>query len=304
MKNLILCLMSLLILAACEDPTMEQVTIQGHRGCRGLLPENSIPAFLKAVDLGVSTLEMDVVISADHQVVVSHEPFFNPEICTHPDGSPISEGEAEALMIYGMRLDSVQLYPCGHIPHPRFPDQESIEYRKPSLKECLSEVLEYCKTKNKAIPELNIEAKSVEELYGKLQPEPQVFAELLLDELAEINWPAKLSLQSFDMNMLKALRERSIENRLVCLNEDEAKSLDELINMLGFTPEVYSPDFQLVDRELVEKCDEMGITLSVWTVNEAEDISRMLDLEIRDIITDFPDRAIEICKEKGFEVRH
>src|SRR4051812_10994337 len=93
---------------------------EGHRGCRGLMPENTIPAYLKAIDIGVTTLEMDAVITKDSQVVMSHEPFFNHEITTKPDGSYVTEAEEKSLNIYRMTYDEVKPYDVGMKSNPRF----------------------------------------------------------------------------------------------------------------------------------------------------------------------------------------
>src|SRR5688572_32507439 len=126
----------ILLLMAFVTPVISQsgIDIQGHRGCRGLMPENSMAAFLKAVELGVTTLELDVVISMDGQIVVSHEPWISHEICSHPDGHPVTSGEAKTLNIYQMPYSKVQQYNCGTRPHPEFAHQQKIFTVKPTLK--------------------------------------------------------------------------------------------------------------------------------------------------------------------------
>ena len=100
--------------------------IEGHRGCRGLMPENTIPAMYKAIDLGVTTLEMDAVITKDREVVVSHEPFFNHEITTKPDGTEVKESEERNLNIYHMTYEEVKQFDVGKKNHPRFPRQQKM----------------------------------------------------------------------------------------------------------------------------------------------------------------------------------
>lgn len=286
------------------DKSSDQVFIQGHRGCRGLLPENSIPAFEKAVSLGVSCLELDVVISGDNSVFVSHEPFFNAEICTLPSGEPFSAAEGEAYQIYSMRSDSVKLYPCGNISHPRFPEQEQLKYSKPLLKELFQDIKAYCKAQNVSVPKFNIELKNRKDWYGTIQPQPKVFAELVIDAIEAEEMKDLVMIQSFDMNMLKAIRDISEDYELVILNEKPEVSLSELIRELGFTPDVYSPEYILVDQATIEACKSFGVRLSVWTVNSAEAISDLLDLGVRDIITDYPNIAIEVVEQKGFILAH
>jgi glycerophosphoryl diester phosphodiesterase len=98
---------------------------QGHRGCRGLMPENTVPAMLNVLGMTVTTLEMDVVITKDKKVILSHEPFFNHEISTKPDGSYVTEAEEKSLNIYKMTYEEVKKYDVGMKPHPRFPQQKA-----------------------------------------------------------------------------------------------------------------------------------------------------------------------------------
>ncbi len=121
--------------------------LQGHRGCRGLMPENTIPAMLKAIDLGVNTLEMDVCITKDSQVIVSHEPFFNHEITTKPDGSFVTEAEEKGLNLYRMDYAEIIRYDVGLKPHPRFTQQQKIAAVKPRLVDLIDAVDAYCTSK-------------------------------------------------------------------------------------------------------------------------------------------------------------
>src|SRR5580765_1503590 len=131
--------------------------VEGHRGCRGLMPENTIPAMLKAIDLGVTTLEMDVVITKDNKVVVSHEPWFETEITTKPDGSFVNPVEAMQLNIYQMSYDEVLKYDVGMKPHPRFPQQQKMKVVKPLLSDLIDSVEAYLVKKNLPKVRYNIE---------------------------------------------------------------------------------------------------------------------------------------------------
>jgi glycerophosphoryl diester phosphodiesterase len=138
------------MMAACatnrQPTTLESINFdkQGHRGCRGLMPENTIPAMLKATALGVTTLETDVVITRDKQVVLSHEPFFNHEISTKPDGAPVTEQEERSLNIYQMDYSQVRQFDVGLRPHPRFAQQQKLAAFKPLLAEMIDSVENYC----------------------------------------------------------------------------------------------------------------------------------------------------------------
>ncbi|MDZ7755284.1 glycerophosphodiester phosphodiesterase family protein [Rhodohalobacter sp.] len=105
--------------------------LQGHRGARGLMPENTIPAFLKAVELGVDTVEFDVVVTADGKILVSHEPWFNHLFSTKADGSPVTEEEERSFNIFEMTYEETQQFDVGKRGNPNFPNQEPMEVTKP-----------------------------------------------------------------------------------------------------------------------------------------------------------------------------
>ncbi|RME94372.1 MAG: glycerophosphodiester phosphodiesterase, partial [Bacteroidetes bacterium] len=131
---------------------------QGHRGARGLLPENTIPAFLLALEYPqIKTLEMDVVITQDQQVVVSHEPWMSALICSHSNGKPVSAEEAETLNIYQMTLAEVQSFDCGSRANPRFPTQQPQVGRKPSLAAVFAAADQRARTLERPLPHYNIE---------------------------------------------------------------------------------------------------------------------------------------------------
>jgi lysophospholipase L1-like esterase len=129
-----------------DEPAFD---MQGHRGCRGLMPENTIPAMLHAIDLGVTTLEMDVVISADKKVVVSHDPHFHENITTLPGGGQLTKKEAATRLLYSMRYDSIIKYDVGLKPHPDFPRQQKMAVSKPLLSDLIAACEAYAKQKGR-----------------------------------------------------------------------------------------------------------------------------------------------------------
>ena len=114
--------------------------IQGHRGARGLMPENTVPSFIHALTLGVTTLELDVVVSRDSQVVVSHEPFLSSTICLSPDGKAIPVEEEKRYNLYQMDYDDIRRADCGSKGNPRFPEQRKMAVAKPLLTEVIDSV--------------------------------------------------------------------------------------------------------------------------------------------------------------------
>ena len=174
---------SLVVGCSPESNHKKMVDIQGHRGCRGLLPENSIIAFEKAIELGVHTLELDVVISKDHQVVVSHEPFMNHEIALDLQGNPIPESEEKNYNLYQMTYDSIRLYDCGTKKHPRFPTQQKLKVVKPLLDDVIQMV--EVKTGNKIA--YNIEIKRKPSYDGIYAPKVDEFVRLVVEVVQKYN---------------------------------------------------------------------------------------------------------------------
>src|SRR5450756_1698230 len=126
----------------------QKLDVQGHRGGRALMPENTIPAMLHAVDLGVRTLELDCTISADGKVVVSHDVFMSSDIMLKPDGSLITRQEEKQYAIYKMTYDSIRLFSEGVKAHPQFPGQMKLRTYKPLLSDLIDSVEGYVKRKH------------------------------------------------------------------------------------------------------------------------------------------------------------
>lgn len=263
---------------------------QGHRGCRGLMPENTIAAMYKAIDLGVTTLEMDVVVTADSQILISHEPWMGHEIATKPNGTYVSEKEEKSLNIYRMSYTETTRYDVGLKPHPRFPRQQKIKAIKPLLTDLIDSVKAYCRQKSKPVPFFNIETKCLPVGDGLYHPKPELFTELLMKALRDKQITERIIIQSFDFRTLQYLRKTYPAVPVAILIEDfDKRTPDQLLAALGFTPEFWSPHFSLVNPELVAYCHARNIKLVPWTVNEPEQITRLKALGVDGIITDYPD---------------
>ena len=273
------------------------IDLQGHRGCRGLLPENSIPAMERALELGMTTLELDVVITKDHQVLVSHEPFMSHEICLDPDGNPISEEDEKNHNIYQMDYATVQQYDCGSKVHPRFPDQEKLRVTKPLLSDLIDFAENWANTKGVPAPNYNIEIKREEGQDGLFHPGAEEFATLLIELIREKGVTERTYIQSFDIASLEASHGVAPDFKMVYLvwkNED----FRDAMSKLSFTPDVYSPDFNLVTPELILYAKEMGMKVIPWTVNEEDDMRDMIGMGVDGIISDYPDRLVRVVENR------
>ena len=270
------------------DPS--QFDKQGHRGSRGLMPENTIPAMHKAIDLGVTTLEMDVVVSKDKKVVVSHDPYFNADITTTPHGKTLSKAEASNLLLYKMNYDSIKKYDVGLKPHPSFSRQQKMAVHKPLLSELIQSSEAYAANKRSTQLWYNIETKTKPSGDGVHHPAPEEFVDLLVAVIQKEGIADRTVIQSFDMRTLKVVHQKypSIKTSLLIENTDK-KTLDEQLTELGFIPAVYSPHYTLVNSQLIKSCHEKGMKIIPWTINTKQEIERIRSLGVDGIITDYPD---------------
>lgn len=262
---------------------------QGHRGSRGLMPENTIPAMIKAIDLGVTTLEMDLMISKDKKVVVSHDPHFNENITTLPDGKYFAKKDASAYLLYSMNYDSIRKYDVGLKPHPDFPRQQKIAAYKPLLSDLLVATEAYAKQQGKTL-RYNIEIKSKPENDGIKHPVVDEFVDLAMAVIKAAGIEDRVTIQSFDPRAIMVMQRKypAITTSMLIEGADK-RSLNDQLQQLGFTPKIYSPHFSLVTQQLVQQCHEKGMLIVPWTVNNAQEIERLKNLGVDGIITDYPD---------------
>ncbi|MBL7851715.1 MAG: glycerophosphodiester phosphodiesterase [Cyclobacteriaceae bacterium] len=264
--------------------------VQGHRGCRGLRPENTVPAFLLALDSGVTTLEMDLVITRDRKVVVSHEPWMSGSICLDPAGNEIAAKDTLKHNIYALTYDEVRRYDCGSKGNERFPEQVKMMAYKPLLRDVIVAVENHIKNHTKYEVDYNVEIKSGPKGDDKFHPKPEEFSNLvyeLLDQYLPMN---RVVIQSFDFRVLKYWHTQYPDIRLAALVENK-KSLDDNLKALGFTPSIYSPYYKLVTPEMVARCKELKIRLIPWTVNDEREMLALKGMGVDGFITDYPDRA-------------
>jgi glycerophosphoryl diester phosphodiesterase len=275
-----------------EQPTFSpDFELQGHRGARGLYPENSIPGFLAALDLQVNTLEMDVVISKDGKVVVSHEPWMSSVICWDLRDRPVPEGRG--LNIYQMTYDEVSNHNCGSQPHPDFPHQTKIPVFKPLLDEVIAEAEAFILEKELPAVWYNIEIKSTPDGDGVFHPAPKEFVRLVLEVVKAGGIADRTIIQSFDVRALQEAKEQAPDIPVALLIAD-SKGFERDLEKLGFVPEIYSPQYKLVTSAMVKNCRENRIRIIPWTVNEEEDMIELLEMGVDGIITDFPDMALTL----------
>ncbi|MFM2138863.1 MAG: hypothetical protein RJA57_1170, partial [Bacteroidota bacterium] len=219
----------------------ERFDKQGHRGCRGLMPENTIGAMIAALELGVTTLEMDAVITHDGEVILSHEPWMSHEFVTKPDGTPVTAAEERSLNIYAMDYSAVVRYDVGLRPHPRFSRQSRRAAVKPRLSDVFDSVTQYMMTAKRPYPQFNIETKCQPAGDGLYHPAPGPFVERLMEVIRSKGMQDQVIIQSFDIRTLQYLHQHfpSVRTALLIENEDK-RPIDRQLSDLGFTPTIYS----------------------------------------------------------------
>lgn len=282
MRNL---LVSLLLFSV---PAMA-IDLQGHRGARGLLPENTLPGFERAIALGVTTLELDVGVTRDGVVVIHHDRTLNPDLARGPDGQWV---RAPAPAIHSLTFAELQRYDVGRIRpgseyFSRFKDQKPIDgTRIPRLEDLL---------KKDSKVRFNIETKiSPEAPHETLAPEP--FARALIAEVRKAGVEKRTTIQSFDFRTLKVVEREAPEIATAYLT---SKRYPDPALVAEAGARIWSPDFSVLNEETVKKAKILGLRIIPWTVNEPGDIARALDLGVDGIISDYPDRVAAELKRAG-----
>ncbi|MCP9235358.1 glycerophosphodiester phosphodiesterase family protein [Lewinella sp. JB7] len=259
---------------------------QGHRGARGLLPENTIPSFLRALSYpAVTTLELDVVISADDRVIVSHDPYMEPEICRTPAGDEITE----TISLRTLTAREIAAYDCGQRSHPRFPEQRNRPATKPTLAAVFAAVDRYCVQHRRASPRFNIELKYQPEWEPAFVPDRETFVKLVLEDVAAWGRPELVNLQCFDPPTLAEIHRRAPDITLAYLDESPG-GVARKMDVLGFVPPIYSPWHTKLNPEIVREARGHGMRVVPWTVNEVARMRELRSLGVDGIITDYPDR--------------
>lgn len=267
--------------------------IQAHRGARAFFPENTVQAFCKAADLGVRVIELDLLVSADHRLLVSHDPWIGAPHCSTPDGRPLEGNERGHFCLYDMSYAEIAAFGCG-LADPRFPRQQAIEACKPLIADVFRQVDAHMaahRLPGRMI--FNIELKSWPDRDNELHPPPEVYASLVAEEIRRSAMASRVRVQSFDGRLLREVWRRYPE---LCygLLVDEKSRLGDFAVETGFVPAYVNPYFSLMSPELVERLHSEGVRVVPWTVNSPEDMLRLKRMGADGIITDHPELALRL----------
>ena len=270
----------------------EYVDVQAHRGGAGLMPENTIEAVKHALDMGVNTLELDLQVSKDGLIVVSHDSYFHHRYAIRPDGSYVEKDDAKEY-IYKMPYSEIAKYDVGSRPSEEWPDKACVKAVKPLASDLIDFVENYTKEKGLSPVRYNIEIKSKDAAgEGQNWPTYDRFVTECCKFLHSKQLDDRLVVQSFDVRALNYMHEKYPEFILSYLVDANAPDFETYMGYLKFTPQWLSPHHTITDEDLVKKCREKGIKLVPWTVDKPEDIKRILDLGVEAIISNYPDRVL------------
>ncbi|HYZ83149.1 MAG TPA: glycerophosphodiester phosphodiesterase [Bryobacteraceae bacterium] len=260
-----------LFLLLCGLPLMGgAVKVQGHRGARAVLPENTMPAFEYAIREGVDVLELDLAVTKDDVLVVSHDPHVNPVICSGPN---------PGVAIRTLTLAELRQYDCGSKKNPEFPNQKPVQgTRIPTLDEVFA-------LAPKGSFEFNVETK-ISPAQPELTPTPERFAELLLAAIRKYRLEKRVVVQSFDFRTLHAMAQLAPEIRLSALFFDKSKSFVEFAKEAG--SKIVSPHYSVVTKAEVDAAHKAGLTIVPWTANTPDVWQKLVDAGVDEIISDDP----------------
>ncbi|CAM3643570.1 glycerophosphodiester phosphodiesterase family protein [Mucilaginibacter galii] len=269
----------------------------GHRGTRGLMPENTIQAMTKAIEMGCNTIEMDIHITKDGQVLVYHDESFNPDYTLMPDGSEIAPADRKKYTFYQMNYADIRKFVIGKKKYAAFPQQQQMECYAPLLTELIDSVENHTKThKVKAVNYL-IEIKSNPQTDGFEQPAPEVLVDKLMSVLKPHKLGSRLIIQSFDIRPLKVLHQKYPKVTLGFLTGDAKVSMKKNLADLGFNPDFYNPHYGMVTAQMVDTYHSQNMLITPWTVNELKEMKQVKDLNVDGIITDYPNFLTDLLKQ-------
>lgn len=291
------------LLLCCQSPSPEEVVKtsfpdefyrEGHRGARGLMPENTIPSMKKAVDDGANFLEVDIQISKDKKVLVAHDAHINHQISLHPDGQEITREDAKKYILHQMDYSEIRKFNVGTKYHSGFPEQKKIPAYIPLLGELIDSVEQYTRENGLDPVIYNIEIKANPLEDGHFQPVPSELIALVMAVVNKAGIDNRFYIQSFDIRQIQEVHNRYPSVVTGFLTSDKKASFEENIKKIGFLPQIYSPQHKLATPELIAKCHEKGIKFVPWTVNTAEEMKTLKEMGVDGIITDYPHLLNEV----------
>jgi glycerophosphoryl diester phosphodiesterase len=270
----------------------EDLEVIGHRGNVSKYPENSIEGFISLLKTGADALELDLVISGEKEVVVSHEPYMAASYMLDPEGRRIKKSEEKNYRIYEMSYDNIRKFDSGSRFNSKFPFQKRIPAYKPLLREVFEKLEAYANENDTRSLNYYLELKSEPAEYGITQPYPEEFADLVMEVVRKYNLEERVVLKSFDAQLLNEIHKKYPRAKTSYLLYKT--SIEEGLSRLNFKPDIISLHFrQINDHESVSVLQKQGYKVLTWTVNRRRNIKRMIDFGVDGIISDYPEKVLK-----------
>jgi glycerophosphoryl diester phosphodiesterase len=287
-------LISILLMGTClvQANAQQVFDTEAHRGGRGLMPENTIPAMLNGLKLGVRTLELDTHITGDGKVVVSHDGVMTAAIMQKPDGTNLTKAEEKNYVLYKMKYDEIRQFIEGVKPYPAFPQQQKLKTHKPLLADMIDSVENYVKAHHLKPVYYNIETKSKPGDDGIENPAPADFVKTLMAVITQKHITDRVIIQSFDPRTLQVLHQQMPKVKtayLISLGD-----YDTAIKQLGFTPTIISPEQKIVTEDMVTAAHKNNVLVIPWTVNDETVMKTLADMKVDGLISDYPDKLVKL----------
>ncbi len=287
-----ICAFCAALVAGCGNEGEKLPLVHAHRGGAALYPENTIEAMVNAVRIGVPVMELDLQVTKDSCVVVSHDAYLNAAKALTPEGKEIPAGKDKEYRIYDMDYDSLRLYDVGSKPNSDYPERVNMKCHVPLLSDLIDNVETAAWASGDTVC-YNIEIKSDPAKDGVFSPDYRTYADLCMQVMLSKNLGNRLLVQCFDPRTLNYLHERYPSVRLSYLVEDSVATFDEMMSRLDFTPQVFSPESRLLTEDMMRAAWEKGMEVAPWTVDDREEVERLKRLGVDAIITNCPDRVME-----------
>lgn len=256
-----------------------------HRSFVGLHPENTIEGMKRALHYKAVVLEMDLAITSDKQVVVSHDPVLNRKITLGPDGAELSTDQK--IAIYNTPYNQLRMYDVGTKPNSKFPNQLRYKAHIPLFSNLIDSVELYAKQEKLAKPVYFIETKLKPETDGKYHPAPEEFVDLMLAVIFDKGIQDRVIIQSFDARTLQIIRQKHPNIPVAFLTKINT-TLEDNLKLLGFVPNYYSVKSDLITVAFLEKCKNLGMAPIVGALNSYDDFVRLKKLGVSGFISDYP----------------
>ena len=291
MKKTLILMLALAAAPAAYAADTKGPLVHGHRGSRGTMPEDTIPAFADALRAGADALELDMDVTKDGVIVVSHEPNVTPALCLGPDGKKLEK----PVPIRSLTLEELRKYDCGSLPNPKFPKQARVPGTPmPTLEEVFA-LVEGSTAPAAAAVEFNIETK-IFPGDPRLSPDPETFAGLVMDAVRRHKMQRRVMVQSFDVRTLKAVKKLDRSVRTSQLTGENLLDIVPALKAAG--TDIWSPDSKWVTPEAVLEAHEAGIKVVPYTINNVKEWDAAIAAGVDAIITDYPAALIDYLRAK------